>query len=158
MHQDELPTSRTIYISKGALLLLAVVSAIFVGCTGSVSEDGYVRIAVSKRSYASSEDIEFEITVKEEKWIVLGGHCQRWFEQKMSHGWQEVGVCLPPDYEAMPWPIGDGETIQFAMPTTSPDNSHYVYTLTPGTYRLAITYSADQESITTHSPEFKIHE
>jgi hypothetical protein len=44
------------------------------------------------------------------------------------------------------------------MPTTSPDHSFYVYTLDPGTYRLAITYSKDSESITARSPEFSIHE
>ena len=129
-------------------------SLAFVSCGKATTEDEYVRVAISKTSYSSYEEIWFEITFKE--WVVWGSHCSIWFEEKINQAWQKVGECRPPNYEAESWPIGDGEQVQFTMPAVSPENSYYTYSLSPGIYRLAIVYSSGNRSVTSYSPEFKL--
>lgn len=92
-----------------------------------IKEDEPVKVVVLRSAYSVDKDIEFEVTFRE--WVVWGAHCSRWFEKKTDQGWQEIGECHPPNYDALPWPVGDDETIRFAMPTISPDHSFYVYTL-----------------------------
>ncbi len=155
--QSKSPAAKDTRIrGKMLVLLLGAMSIVLVSCGRAATENEYVTVATSKSSYASSEQIEFEVTFK--KWVSSGNFCSTWFEEKKGQAWQKVGECHPTNLAALPTAYEPGRRERFSMPTVSVSSpySFYTYSLTPGTYRLATMYSTGTESITAYSPEFKV--
>lgn len=121
------------------------------------STDDDLRVSMAQNLYSLSDTIRVRITGIGSR-VYFIGPCDRWFERQEGQDWVMVGQCPESNFTDEPYSIGLGETFEFDLPMSRESEYLYSYSLTPGTYRLTITYRSENQPHTIYSPEFKITE
>ncbi|MGD8752314.1 MAG: hypothetical protein PVG14_12865 [Anaerolineales bacterium] len=106
------------------------------------ARDDFVQLEL-KSGYHSLEDvIAFDITVIGETNVDFSNFCSITIETKELDQWVEIGSCSAiPDYAPEPFPRLPGTVIEMKLPTSTLGlDTPYQYKLSPGPYRLKLTY------------------
>jgi hypothetical protein len=117
------------------------------------TEDDNIRISSLNYTYSITDTIRFDLTVIG-KAVWVHSPCDQWFERREGKSWIKVGYCPENNFTDEPGSLG--RKVKLDLPTSSQDEYLYSYTLTPGTYRYAITYWTQNEDHLIYSPEIQI--